>query len=120
MQMYVSLWNLYECAYKYANVGVNILSYSREYDFLGADVNNIYSYGRTTTRDLASAFLNNWYMYDHDLTMSSYFCATLNWAGSIISSINVSMPQLGWILKIVYRMVVNQLRLFLKISKCQI
>ena len=45
---------------KYSNVGVNnIILYIHAYDYTGAGVNNICLYGHTTTRELASAGVNN-------------------------------------------------------------
>ena len=45
--------------------------YGRACDYVGTGVNNIWLYGRTTTRELASAGVNNWRMYDNACAMSS-------------------------------------------------
>ena len=55
---------MYECAYKYANVGVNDRrayghAYGYVYGYAGSGVNTICLYGHTTTFKLSSASVNN-------------------------------------------------------------
>ena len=54
------------------NLGVNdIRLYGRAYDYAGAGVYGIFSYGCMATLNLLIAGINNWHMYDHTCAMSS-------------------------------------------------